>query len=249
MRIAAFVLSVGLVSVPVFAFAQEEGEAEATQPAAAPETAETEADVFEIRRGFFTEADLGVFFTLFGRNTNAVEFPTRAFSNVQPFLGITVGYDLFHGPSYNFAAGVKLAAGYSAGSGRASQQVVDSFPAIQVSQLSADYSVLQAGATIMGAYFLTDRIALTLKLDGGAGFVDPDPRLFAAEEGAGSSVFAPVVGGGIGVEYFTLLNDFSVGLDLRGALVLLSGSTKANGVSVGGPIPAMSISVPIKYTF
>ena len=86
---------------------------------------------------------------------------------------------------------------------------------------------------------LSDRFALTFKVDGGAGPVTPDPRLFANDDGAGAGAVAPTIGGGVGFAYVTLLNDFSVGVDARFSMTLLSGAS----------IPGLSATIPIKYTF
>src|SRR5262245_30622529 len=71
------------------------------KPASAP-PADTSGR-FKIRRGLFAEGDLGLFLTFGGRNTNDPGLPSRSTSNVQPQLGLTVGYDLVHGETYNFS--------------------------------------------------------------------------------------------------------------------------------------------------
>jgi hypothetical protein len=104
---------------------------------------------------------------------------------------------------------------------------------------SADFSILEAGLVAALALNVSDRVAVTIKVDGGAGPISPDPTKFATDPGAGGAVIAPTVGGGAGIEYFTLLNDFTVGIDLRFAMTLLSGY----------PIPSASATIPVKYTF
>jgi hypothetical protein len=108
----------------------------------------------------------------------------------------------------------------------------------EVTTKSNDFSVIETGGEVWLGFLMTDRIALDVKLDGGMGIVDPDPSKTAGEDGAGTAVFAPTFGAGLGVEYFTLLNDFSVGLTLRFQAVL-----------VDGMIPGATITIPIKYTF
>jgi hypothetical protein len=217
------------------------GEVDPTRPdlAAAPDE-----QPFLIRRGFFAETDLGVFFTFGGYNTNESTtnppFPKKTLSNVQPYLGVVFGYDLLHSPQYSLSAGLKLSAGYSGGAGRVSDAELQANDAVRtVATKSADFSVIEVGAALSFGYHVTDRVALTFKGDGGLAAVDPNPALAASEAGAASAAFAPTFGVGAGVEYFTLLNDFSVGLDLRFAMVLVTNAT----------IPGASISVPVKYTF
>lgn len=259
MRLAILALA---LAVPSMAFAQgEEGGGEEptaseektpegeTQPAEAskPEAAVTDqapaqADPFQIRRGFFAEAGLGVYFTFGGRNTNDTNpdnpYPKKGISNVQPYLALTFGYDLVHSDSFALNAGLRLSAGYSGGAGRVTdEEIANNFD--EVSTKPSDFAVLETGVAVGAAFFVSERVALTVKVDGGLAAVDPNPTRFASEEGASSAAFAPIVGGGLGVEYFTLLNDFSVGTDLRFAMVLLSGSA----------IPSASVSIPVKYTF
>lgn len=204
----------------------------------APEATTTEQqDVpFQIRRGFFAESDLGAFFTFGGYNTNVPELPSKGMSNVQPYLGLILGYDLMSKPKTNLSLGLKLAAGFSAGGGRPSgEQLQDVDTA---TTLPNDFAVYEAGLTIGFAYFVSERVALTVKADGGAAIVTPDTTIPASVAGAGGTAVGGVAGGGLGVEYFTLLNDFSVGVDLR-----------FGAIFHGGMIPSASVSVPIRYTF
>lgn len=203
-------------------------------PGVARATGSASADArFKIRRGFFAEGDLGVFLTFGGRNTNNPELPKRVTSNIQPQLGVTVGYDVAHGETYSFSLGLKLAMGLNGGAGRVS----GTDPGDPTTK-SNDYAVIQSGLQAALSILMTDRLALAFKLDGGAGIVDPDPTKTADDPSAGSATFAPVLGGGAGLEYFTLLNDFSVGVTLRFEAILLDGM-----------IPGATVTIPIKYTF
>ncbi|MCC7387024.1 MAG: adventurous gliding motility protein CglE [Deltaproteobacteria bacterium] len=235
---------------PVMASAQE-GEEEApakteappaeegAKPAAAPEAAEPDDRPFPIRRGFYTQADLGVFFTFGGTNTNDGGLAKKGISNIQPYLGAVFGYDLFHSTKYAFSAGVKLAAGYSGGAGRVTNADLANLPVTDINTKSADFAVLEAGVALAFAYLVSDRVAITVKGDVGLAAVDPTPALPAASPDAASAAFAPIFGVGAGVQYFTLLNDFSVGIDPRFTMVMISGYS----------IPGMTLSVPIRYTF
>lgn len=250
MTVRALSLAAILSLVPAFAFAQDDEEMppdpapaakteekkEApteTTPAATAETAP--GDRFKIRRGFYAQADLGVYMTFGGRNTNNPAFPKRFSSNVQPHVGVVAGYDVVSSDSFNLGLGARFAMGLSGGAGR----VTDAELAGEdVGTKSNDFSVIEAGVEADLAIMMSERVWLDVKLDGGAGIVDPDPSKVAGEEGAGAATFAPVFGVGVGVEYFTLLNDFSVGATLR-----------FQGVLLDGMIPGASITIPIKYTF
>ena len=118
MRFAyASILSTILAASP--ALAQEpETDSATTDPAPMEAADAAGSEPFPIRRGLYAEADLGIFLTLFGRNTNKQELPSKATSNVQPYLGVTIGYDVLQKPTLTLGVGLKLAAGYSSGAGR-----------------------------------------------------------------------------------------------------------------------------------
>jgi hypothetical protein len=232
--IAVTVCSASLAATSAWAAEEKGGDkAEEAAPATATETQETP---FVIRRGFYAESDLGAFFTFGGYNTNLPELPAKGLSNVQPYLGLVLGYDIMSKPKTNLSLGLKLAAGFSSGAGRPS---ADQLANVDVATtIPNDFAVYEAGLAVAFGYFVSERVALTLKVDGGAAIVTPDTTIAAAEPGAGGTAVGGMAGGGLGVEYFTLLNDFSVGLDLRFAAIFH-----------GGMIPSASISVPIRYTF
>lgn len=228
-----------------------------------PEVAATAAgapaaasDSFQIRRGLHAELDLGVFFTFGGINTNsenflaydprnpgAVPLPTKGISNVQPLLSVFFGYDVVQDAKYSLAAGLRFLAAYSGGASRVKAADVDAtLPNTDERKTLAtranDYAVLQTGVGLSFGYLLSERIALTVKAGGGLAILDPDPVATAGETAGGASAFSGAVGGGLGVEYFTLLNDFSVGLDLNFTMIFAAGG-----------IPSLGVSIPIKYTF
>ncbi|MFO0726783.1 MAG: adventurous gliding motility protein CglE [Myxococcota bacterium] len=211
-----------------------------TAPAVPQQAAQGEGEdrPFQIRRGLFAETDVGVYFTFGGTNTNdAPNFPKKSISNIEPYLGVFFGYDIVRGQKLTFAAGLKLAAGYSGGAGRVSAtQLTDGTP---VGELPADFGIMQLGAGISVSYLLSDRIAIVGKADGGMSAVLPNPLIPASVAGAGGAAFGGIFGVGLGMEYFTLLNDFSVGLDVRFSMAMLSGAS----------IPGLGITVPVKYTF
>lgn len=231
--------TLALLATPHLALAQD-APSEAAPAAEAPAAIATpeQDQPFLIKRGWFAEADLGVFFTFGGRNTNVPEFPSRGISNVQPFVGVFFGHDLWNNDKMNLAAGLKLGLGYSTGSGRVSEAEIGADSSAAATR-SADFGIAQAGVGLAFAYLVSPRVAITGKLDGGLAIVDPSPFLGADEAGAGGPGIGGLFGVGAGVEYYTLLNDFSVGLDLRFNMALLG----------GGSIPGLGVTIPVKYTF
>jgi hypothetical protein len=219
--------------LPATSFAQEE-----PPPPAQPEVTATDeaerSDGFTIKRGFFAEGDLGIFVTIGGVNTNSIELNSRSTSNLQPYVGATFGYDVFSTDVFALGLGVRLAMGLNGGAGRA-----DPVEGSIANEKSNDYSIQEAGAVVNLVFLVTDRLGLTLKLHGGAGFVTPDPTVPASEPDAGGFTFAPVFGGQFGLELYTLLNDFSIGIQ-AGFVGAIAG---------GEFIPGLSGTIPIKYTF
>lgn len=235
-------------------------DAAATTAAPAAATAAPPADPvsepFQIRRGLHAELDLGVFFTFGGINTNSENFlaydppngnvaplPTKGISNVQPLLAFFLGYDLAHTEKYSLAAGVRLGAAYSGGASRVKKDDVDqtapnSDARKTLATRANDFGVLTTGVGLSFGYLLSERIALTVKANGGLAIIGPDPAATAGEDAGGSSAFSGAVGGGLGMEYFTLLNDFSVGLDAQFTMIFAAGG-----------IPSLGLSIPVKYTF
>jgi hypothetical protein len=254
MRILCSLLALGFASAPLVAFAQEElmegnkkapGKKEESKPAPTPTPEAQTQGRFQIRRGFFAEGDLGVYMTFGGRNTNDPMLPSRAASNIEPHLGVTIGYDVASGDSFNVAVGLKFSMGLNGGLGRVSGSELAGDSAMLTTK-SADFSVYEAGVQVAISYLLNDRFALTARFDGGAGFLDPDPAKTADNSGAGGMAFAPVFGVGLGGDWYTLLNDFTVGLLVRFQGILTPAGPNPGS---GGLIPALAITIPVKYTF
>jgi len=255
MRLAyVSILSMVLAASPVLA-QETENDPLATDPAAAESTSESAgstSDPFPIRRGMYAEADLGVFLTLMGRNTNKAGLPAKVTSNTQPYVGVTLGYDVLAKPTFTLGVGLKLAAGYSSGAGRVSDTDLNdpSITQAELMTLPNDFAVYEAGIAVAVGIMVHERIAITVKVDGGLGAAYANPYTFAGKAGSADAGYGAIVGGSVGVEYFTLLNDFSVGLDLRGVGAFIRWERDSNPNVVNtSVIPATSITVPIKYTF
>lgn len=274
MRISGLALIGGLLLVAAPTYAQDEGGDAATteasaEGAAAEGTEETAEEAktdeakssegsgqyvsseqrFPIRRGFYTQGDFGIFVAFGGRNSNAPGIPSRSTSNLQPYIGLTVGYDLMSDEKINIAAGLKVGYMMNGGASRATANDVTGAVG-DPSTLSNDFEVWQVGVGGAFDYLLTDRLGLAFKLDGGLALLSPDPFEFANIVGgspedavqrfpnAGKSAIGGLVGVSAGVSYATLLTGFTVGVDVR-----------FNAIIAGSFIPALSATVPIKYNF
>lgn len=206
----------------------------------------TVAGPFPIRRGFFAEGDFGVFFAFGGRNTN-VERGTpapRATSNLEPTIGLTVGYDILSGSTLNLALGLRGAMFLNGGAGRVSAEDAMGVNGALPTTRSNDFSIYETGVAVQVDFYLSDRLSLATKLGGGLAILNPDPSVASATvrrdpiPGAGGAGLGGMGSAAFGVNYATLLTGFQVGLDIRFVAVFFDGI-----------IPALSATVPIKYNF
>ncbi|MGA9521361.1 MAG: adventurous gliding motility protein CglE [Myxococcaceae bacterium] len=171
----------------------------------------SEGVALEVRRGFFTETDVGVFFTLGGDNQ---------YSNAQTYLQLGVGYDL----TENIALGVHFGIGANA-------QNCWSGPGPRGDDCLMGSNFTMAFLDVTAAYLfpVVDRFYIAPKIAAGYTLLDPEP--VAGFTGGAN------IGGGIGFEYATHMDHFTIGAD---ALVRYV---------VGPNIPAISIFPRVKYTF
>lgn len=179
----------------------------------------------EVRRGFFTETDIGVFFTLGGKNQ---------YSNAQTYLQLGVGYDVTENIELGFHVGIGSNSQNcfvnpgapdepcQIGTGSGRQEFPDNFT-LTFLDLTAAY-----------LFKLADRFYLAPKLAGGYTILDPAPL---ADEAGNAIRAGPNVGFGIGVEYATYLDHFTIGADVVARFV------------VGPNIPTIAIFPRVKYTF
>lgn len=168
-------------------------------PLASAADLSSQVEGFEYSRGFYTESDLG-FFMRFGGyadekvGTNVTGSRTRAVivSNLQPFVGFSVGYDVLDFLSLQLSYGT----GYVAGAA----------PRQNDSESPLDHSLSLLNLAVVGNFLVLDRLALEARVFGGGAAFAPAPTPDASN-------FAGDVGGGIGVKYMTLLPGFIVGAD------------------------------------
>lgn len=189
------------------------GEDAAEDPMLPPQpvvaTVPTQGTPLKVRRGFFTETNIGTFFTLGGNDV---------YSNAQSYLQLGVGYDLFEFLELGVHVGFGANA-FNCFSGR-----IDG-----VCPTTDAFTVTFVDGSLAYRHFLADRFYLVPRFVGGYTLLDPAPV---------ANVFSgPNFGLGIGVEYATSMDHFSIGADFIGRYVL-----RAN-------IPAFSVMPRVKYTF
>lgn len=196
---------------------------------------------FVFPRGFYVSSDLGVFFRLgtgykgasgLGEGDRSV---VRTYSNAQPFIGLSFGYDL----TDHFGVQASLGSGYV--SGAAHVGAPQGFSADAGLDVPTDYSLNFMNIGVTGTYFFFDRLAVEGRVFGGA--VLTSPKLITIEE-VGLATWN--AGGAIGLRYATLLTDVVVGVDVAAYVV---GTTIPSSIGGDPVIPAMSISPVVKYVF
>ncbi|OGQ22211.1 MAG: hypothetical protein A2138_08535 [Deltaproteobacteria bacterium RBG_16_71_12] len=182
---------------------------------------------FVFKQGFYTQSDLGGFFRLGGFTPSAecdpgVNCKAVLTSQAQPYIGLSIGYDLMQwlGIQLSFGTGF----------------VANAAPYGDAPNSPRDYGVTTLDVGLIASYYFLDRLAVALKLMGGGTFLTPEPDLGEPWYGGNALV-------GLGVRYATLLPDTFVGLDVNfhGAFAPAS-----SGLLF---IPAFSIAPVIKYVF
>lgn len=168
------------------------------------------------RQGFFTETDVGVFFTLGGEN---------AYSNAQTYLQLGVGYDV----SERISLGAHFGLGSSAANCFAGY-----LPGTDTCALSDNFTMSFFDVTASYRVKLADRFYLTPKLAAGYTRLDPAP---VGNGDPGQAMSAPNAGAGIGLEYATSMDHFSVGADLLARYL------------IGPNITSVAVFPRVKYTF
>lgn len=186
----------------------------------------------DVRRGFYTETDFGAFFTVGGEGASP--------SNAQVYLSLGLGYDVYAQGSSFVSVGLGFSLGTSAGScfgtyDPSGTKCVDpayaGLPDVPVEgQLSDHWTATTVEAHVLYGYEFAPRLMLTARALGGAGFIEP--MAFANTENP-----VPLVGGGVGLEYATRFEHFSLGLDLAGKYFL------------GPNVLGFAVAPRVKYTF
>jgi hypothetical protein len=184
-------------------------------PALASAETPPQGVALKVRRGFFTETNIGVFFTLGGDNN---------YSNAQTYLQLGVGYDL--------SENVELGAHFGLGSNSQNCFAGLVTPGGPCSAPD-NFTVTFFDLTAAYLFRLAERFYLAPKLAGGYTVLDPSPELDAqGDVSSGANV-----GGGLGLEYATNMDHFSIGADALGRLV------------AGPNIMTVAVFGRVKYTF
>jgi hypothetical protein len=153
----------------------------------------------QVRRGFFTETDIGGFFTVGGDN---------GYSNLQTYLQLGIGYQL----TINDGKGL-IPIGFHVGIGANAQNCWAGLNAAGACTQSDNFTMTMLNASVGYLHQVVERFYVGGKLLGGVTLLDPDPvgdnTLARANFGVAASV-----------EYATNMDHFSVGLDVSYRLVI-----------------------------
>jgi hypothetical protein len=200
-------------------------------PAAAQAATPMQGVPTKIRRGFFTETDFGAFFTLGGKGKSP--------SDAQAYFHLGAGYDLYAQGDHFVAIAAGVGMGTSAGAcfgdafdGTSKGCIGNDIDDLtgQPVVLSSNWSATLLEGSALYGYQVIPRLMLTGRVLGGVSWVQP--QAFSGLENP-----IPLVGVGVGAEWATQFDHFSLGLDIAGRMFL---GTEAVGVS---------IAPRVKYTF
>lgn len=175
----------------------------------------------QIRRGFFTEMDLGTFFTTGGE---------PGVSNAQVYVSLGLGYDVLTIDDHFLAVGLGFSQAASAGSCFGTPLEDGSCVDANNEPLSNNWTAQTVEATVLYGFQVVPRLLLTARALGGVASITP--KAFADTENP-----VPLIGGGLGVEYATQFDHFSLGLDAAAKYFL------------GPNITGFAIAPRVKYTF
>lgn len=181
-----------------------------------PDATPPEGVPLEVRRGFFTETDLGVFGTVGGAD---------GYSNAESYLQLGVGYD--------FKSGLELAAAFGLGSSGAN--CLSARDELGVCATPDSFTASFLDLSVGYLHPLRGRLFLVPRLAAGYARIDPSPRVDASGEPTRASNFN--FGAGVGVEYATAMDHFSIGADLMFRYV------------IGVRVATLALYPRVKYTF
>ncbi len=186
----------------------------------------------QVRRGFFTETDVGVFFTLgpLAALPNGDTGNETSYSNAQTYLQVGAGYQF----TLNDGAGL-IPVGFHVGIGSNAAKCWSSLtpgPACAQADNFTTIFLNVSGGYLhrLGTGYIGSRVYAGGKLLGGVTLVDPDP--------VGDGVLArPNFGVAASVEFATSLDHFSIGADASYRLI------------IGPNINALMFYFRVQYTF
>lgn len=152
----------------------------------------------QVRRGFFTETDIGGFFTLGGDN---------GYSNLQTYLQLGAGYQLTLGGGSGL-----VPIGVHVGIGSNAQNCWSGLKADLSCTLSDNFTLIFISASAGYLHRVLERLYVGGKLLAGWTLLDPAP-VTGVTGGVGAGVAASV-------EYATNMDHFSIGLDVAFRFVI-----------------------------
>ena len=164
----------------------------AAVPAEAVAATPPEGVPLKVRRGFFTETDIGGFLTLGGDNS---------YSNLQIYLQLGIGYDITE----------SIEIGLHVGIGANAANCWSGLDSKGICTTSDNFTVTMVDLSFAYLFRIAERLYIAPKLMGGITLLDPEPALTAA----GTPIrLAPNAGLAFGVEYATNMDHFTIGLDI-----------------------------------
>lgn len=179
----------------------------------------------KVRRGFFTETDIGGFFTVGGDN---------GYSNLQSYLQLGAGYQIGL-QDEKFAIPIGLTVGIGANAANCWAGLTKADECSQSDNFTITFITASAGFQAA----LLERFYFGGKLLGGYTLLDPPP----VTEPSGAAFSGGInLGAAIGVEYFTNMDHFAIGVDVGYRMVLPLG-VQAN------IIHTLHFLLRVKYTF
>ncbi|MBI3183827.1 MAG: adventurous gliding motility protein CglE [Myxococcales bacterium] len=175
-----------------------------------------------VRRGFFTETDIGGFMTVGGED---------GYSNLQTYLQLGIGYDVSQ----------TIELGLHAGIGANAQNCWDRKEREECVEAD-NFTVMFIDLTAAYLFRIAERFYVTPKLVGGYTLMQPaptfnPPRPKGSQDPNGAIDRGPNAGVGLGVEYATSMDHFSIGFDVMGRYI------------VGANITSLQFFPRVKYTF
>lgn len=177
----------------------------------------------QVRRGFFTETDVGGIFTVGGDN---------GYSNLQTYLQLGLGYQL----TLNEGKGL-IPIGLHVGIGANAQNCWAGLNSTGACTQADNFTMTFLNASVGYLHQVVERFYVGGKLLGGATLLDPRPIPDANAAAATGLLVAPNFGVALSLEYATNMDHFSVGIDLAYRLI------------IGPNISALMFYPRVQYTF
>ena len=159
---------------------------------------------FVFKRGFYTASDLGAFLRFGGytydEQTSCLRCKARTNSDLAPYIGLAVGYDMTEWLGLQLSFGSGYVAGAAPVQGTNQAHLDSTYP--------LDHAITMINAAAVFSWYVWDRLALEGKLFGGLAFLSPAPM-----QDVDGLAFDG--GAGVGLQYATLLTDVIVGIDVN----------------------------------